>query len=282
MRRLHFSALLLFVAVMYSAAQAPATPAKRSITEKDLFRFQWIGDPQVSPDGSQRRLRQGDRQREEGWIRDIVVDGRDRRRSRSTALDQRQARLRSALVAGWQVDRIRARQRRAAQRRQAARIAACAAFAGRGRGMDDHRHAARGVAIRCGRQTASASPFSATPTPMTSQRSRRRTRAGKPEHESDVKVITRAVYRFNGAGYLDPKHHRHIWIVDVPASERSQGHAEAAHHGRIRRTGAKFHAGWQPNHLQQQPRDRALLRTAVRPTSCRCRPPAARSSFYPR
>src|SRR5215472_10992973 len=25
---------------------------KRLITDKDLFRFQWIGDPQVSPDGS--------------------------------------------------------------------------------------------------------------------------------------------------------------------------------------------------------------------------------------
>src|SRR5438034_11695605 len=25
---------------------------KRSITEKDLFQFNWIGDPQISPDGS--------------------------------------------------------------------------------------------------------------------------------------------------------------------------------------------------------------------------------------
>ena len=31
----------------------PFTQSKRPITEKDLFRFQWIGDPQVSPDGSQ-------------------------------------------------------------------------------------------------------------------------------------------------------------------------------------------------------------------------------------
>src|SRR5438874_8543996 len=36
--------LLLLAAI---AAQA------RVITEKDIFRFQWIGDPQVSPDGSQ-------------------------------------------------------------------------------------------------------------------------------------------------------------------------------------------------------------------------------------
>ena len=38
----------------------------------------------------------------------------------------------------------------------------------------------------------------------------------KPEHESDVHVISRAVYRFNGGGYLDPKRVSHIWVVAVP------------------------------------------------------------------
>lgn len=33
-------------------AQPAVAQTKRSITDKDLFRFQWIGDPQVSPDGS--------------------------------------------------------------------------------------------------------------------------------------------------------------------------------------------------------------------------------------
>src|SRR4030095_15432950 len=36
------------------------------------------------------------------------------------------------------------------------------------------------------------------------------------ERESDVRVITRAVYRFNGPGYLDPKRPQHIWIVNKP------------------------------------------------------------------
>jgi dipeptidyl aminopeptidase/acylaminoacyl peptidase len=38
------------------------------------------------------------------------------------------------------------------------------------------------------------------------------------EHESDVRVITRAVYRANGAGYLDTKHPQHIWIVAAPGN----------------------------------------------------------------
>ena len=35
------------------------------------------------------------------------------------------------------------------------------------------------------------------------------------ERESDVRVVTRAVYRFNGPGYLDPTRPSHVWAVDV-------------------------------------------------------------------
>ena len=31
-----------------------------------------------------------------------------------------------------------------------------------------------------------------------------------------MRVITRAVYRANGAGYLDPKHPQHIWLITAP------------------------------------------------------------------
>jgi dipeptidyl aminopeptidase/acylaminoacyl peptidase len=41
--------LLLLIVVSLAA---PVLAQKRSITEKDLFNFVWIGDPQVSPDGS--------------------------------------------------------------------------------------------------------------------------------------------------------------------------------------------------------------------------------------
>jgi dipeptidyl aminopeptidase/acylaminoacyl peptidase len=37
-------------------------------------------------------------------------------------------------------------------------------------------------------------------------------------HESDVHIISRAVYRSNDAGYLDPKRHDHIWILEVPTT----------------------------------------------------------------
>ena len=47
------SARLLAVALFCAAAIAAFAQAqKRSITEKDIFQFNWIGDPQISPDGS--------------------------------------------------------------------------------------------------------------------------------------------------------------------------------------------------------------------------------------
>jgi uncharacterized protein (DUF885 family) len=38
------------------------------------------------------------------------------------------------------------------------------------------------------------------------------------EHESDVHIISRAVYRDNAKGYLDAKRHEHIWVLDVPTA----------------------------------------------------------------
>ena len=46
--RLRVSLLLVIVVSL----AVPALAQKRNITEKDLFNFVWIGDPQISPDGS--------------------------------------------------------------------------------------------------------------------------------------------------------------------------------------------------------------------------------------
>ena len=41
-----------FVIVLGVAAATIVSAEKRNITEKDLFDFVWIGDPQISPDGT--------------------------------------------------------------------------------------------------------------------------------------------------------------------------------------------------------------------------------------
>ena len=44
------------------------------------------------------------------------------------------------------------------------------------------------------------------------------------EHESDIHVITRAIYREDNEGYADPKRPQHIWVVPAPrnADEKVQ------------------------------------------------------------
>src|SRR5262249_31350134 len=44
--------LLVGLVCLATAMAAFAQTQKRSITEKDIFQFNWIGDPQISPDGS--------------------------------------------------------------------------------------------------------------------------------------------------------------------------------------------------------------------------------------
>src|SRR6266513_1018878 len=58
--------------------------------------------------------------------------------------------------------------------------------------------------------SAEAPAGKTTPTPAD------RGATAKDEHESDVRVITRAVYRQDNEGYSDPKHPTHIWIVTTP------------------------------------------------------------------
>src|SRR4051794_6910570 len=49
MKRVLFG--LVFAAALHGAVQ-PAAAERRGITEKDLFKFVWIADPQISPDGA--------------------------------------------------------------------------------------------------------------------------------------------------------------------------------------------------------------------------------------
>src|SRR6266498_69254 len=44
--------VLLLVLVTGTLLVSPVMAQKRNITEKDLFSFNWIADPRVSPDGS--------------------------------------------------------------------------------------------------------------------------------------------------------------------------------------------------------------------------------------
>ncbi len=105
MRALLFSLALAFAVLAGQAGGAE----KRNITEKDLFDFVWIGDPQVSPDGSQVAfVRVSVNEKKEGYDTSIwmVPTTGDAAPHRITTGN---ARLCAALVAGWEVSRVCAR-----------------------------------------------------------------------------------------------------------------------------------------------------------------------------
>ncbi len=92
--------LITFVFVV-----SPAIAQKRNITEKDLFNFNWIGDPQISPDGSRVAfVRVTVNDKKDGYNTSIWTVIASHRRNAST--DKRHARLIAALVARWQVSRL--------------------------------------------------------------------------------------------------------------------------------------------------------------------------------
>ena len=47
------AAAAVLVAAFLLAVPQPSSAAKRPITETDLFKFVWVADPQISPDGQQ-------------------------------------------------------------------------------------------------------------------------------------------------------------------------------------------------------------------------------------
>jgi dipeptidyl aminopeptidase/acylaminoacyl peptidase len=207
MRRL-FTLLLLFAA---------ATAYARNITEKDLFKFNWIGDPQLSPDGSQV-----------AFVRVTVDEKKD---TYNTAIWAVAAR------AGAEPRRITNGPRDAAPRwsRDGKLLAFTRSLEKDGKpqpsqiwvlrfdGGEPHVLTSLSKAVDSIAWSPSSKTiaFTATTKPedLVDKSTEKSTDKKKDdEHESDVRVINQAVYRANGAGYRDATRDTHIWTIDVADS----------------------------------------------------------------
>jgi dipeptidyl aminopeptidase/acylaminoacyl peptidase len=218
---------LSFLLVIFVFIAFPALAQKRNITEKDLFNFVWIADPQVSPDGSSiayvrvtvndkkdgyntaiwtvspatgatRQLTNGIRDASPRWS----PDGKYLMFVRVPEKDGRPdpPQLFMLSMAGGESFQFTSLPRGAGNPQ----------WSPDGKTISFNNGATAEDLAKAARSTPSPSP---NPGPSPSPAD-----AKKPEdqRESDVRVITRAIYRSNGAGYIDNKHPQHIWVVASP------------------------------------------------------------------
>ncbi len=214
--RLRVSLLLVIVVSL----AAPALAQKRSITEKDLFNFVWIGDPQISPDGSRV-----------AFVRVIVNDKKDGYSTAIWTVTTANGETRQ-LTNGprdtsprWSPDGkylAFIRTPEVSGRTEPAQLFMLAMAGGEPfqfttlpRNVASPQWSPDGKMIAF-YNSATAEELAKAAAKNTTQPSPSPTTSPSPERESDVRVITRAVYRSNNTGYLDFKHPQHIWVINAP------------------------------------------------------------------
>ena len=239
-RRFELVFVIVIVLLVFTAV-ATAFAQKRAITEKDLWDFVWIGDQQVSPDGSRvafvrvtvnekkegyntsiwsvpvaggetpRQLTKGDHDTTPRWS----PDGKYLMFLRSTEKDGKPEPPQLAMLpmaggdsffftdlprgAGSPVWAPDGKNIAFTSNTNAEDLAKQE----KKKGEEPSKKPVAGIGDPGPQKTVAAPPGSATPATSATD-----------EHESDVRVITHAVYRQDNEGYIDPKHPTHIWIVD--------------------------------------------------------------------
>jgi dipeptidyl aminopeptidase/acylaminoacyl peptidase len=221
-----FSVVFLLTVVASLAAQNVTQPAgspKRLISEKDLFNFVWIGDPQLSPDGTRvafTRVTVDDKRtgyETSIWIAD--TRGKDGPIRMTNGKHDTQPRWSPD---GTHIVLVRATgEKDETGKAKPPQLAMLSLAGGEASTLTDLPKGASGP-VWSADGTRIAFESSTTQEDLEKAQHKKNAKPGdgqaESEHESDVHVINRAVYRSNDAGYLDPERHSHIWVLETPAA----------------------------------------------------------------
>lgn len=231
--------LLSVVLVTLVFVVSPVSAQKRSITEKDLFNFVWIGDPQISPDGSRVAfVRVTVNEKKDGYDTSIWTVSTANGETHQLTTGTRDSSPR------WSPDGkylVFVRVTEKDGRPDAPQLFMLAMAGGdsfqftsiaRGAGQPQWSPDGKWIAfantanpddlakLKDPQKEGLPSPAPPSPPPAAASpaTSPAAADAKKPDEkrDSDVRVITRAVYRANGPGYLDTKHPQHIWLIAAP------------------------------------------------------------------
>ncbi|CAN5466122.1 S9 family peptidase [soil metagenome] len=245
----------LFFSCLTIAPSAHAAPAaKRNITEKDLFDFVWIGDPQVSPDGAQvAYVRVTVDEKKTGYETSIwMTPTSGEVAPRQLTSGPRDTGPRWSPDGKWIVFTRAAEKEGKKEPAQLYLLPMSGGdafvFTDLPKGAGNPTWSQDGKTIVF---TSSSNPddlakkarkekqkeeankallAQASPSPAQKKEAEE---AAEEERESDVHVITHAVYRDNEEGYLDPTRPDHLWLVAAPRGADEKVEPRQLTHGRF-------------------------------------------------
>src|SRR5215468_2793345 len=233
-------AIISLVIVAPTGAQNPAPVASRTraITDKDLFDFIWVTNPQLSPDSRHVAFtRVNVDEKRTGYETSIWMVA-----TSGTELPVRMTNGKHDAQPRWSPDGkhiafVRGGDKDESGKPKPPQIAMLSLAGGEARIITDLPKGASGAVWAPDNKRIAFLSSTTLEDIKKARRNKdspkstdtRKTEAAKDsaepqppepekEHESDVHVISRAVYRSNDAGYLDAQRHEHIWILQVPTT----------------------------------------------------------------
>jgi dipeptidyl aminopeptidase/acylaminoacyl peptidase len=198
--------LIPVLVVLAIAVSALARP----IAEKDIFKFQWIGDPRLSPDGAQVAfVRVTVDEKKDGYqtsLWAVQTAGGEPRRLTNGPHDSSPR---------WSPDGRTLAFLRVGEKKgkpTESQIFLLSMSGGEPRALTSWSRSVESIAWSPDGKTLA---FTATSRPSDLEEKKK---GDEEERESDVLIINQVTYRENGSGFNDPSRATHIWTVGVPST----------------------------------------------------------------